>query len=884
VGLLARRRERLAVAVAAEITKASMAGNLPAGTSATIVNAQPTQGQPNNESGGPPSVPMPRPAETFGAVLSPGTPLLPAPLDRVDPATGRAAPRRWEAPVSWNLDLTTRRTPWQVLKALADQCDIIHRCIEIRCAEVTGLDWDFTLSDHAVSQIMADQNVGHAKAAALGRDKYGAEIDRLKEFFEQPAVGYTFAEWMGEILWNHYVFDAVAVYPECNLAGQVTSLMVVDGSTIKPLLDNRGMRPRSPAPAYQQILWGFPRGEWSETDPDMVDGEFQPTGQGRISDQLGYFVRNRRTWDPYGFSTVEECIPAATLYLGRQRWLVAEYSEGSTPETWMRSDLQAEGNNGPAALAAYERVLNDMLSGNTGERKRIKLLPAGFVPEQMKQIDERYKQEYDEFVIKQVGSKFGVAPTQLGIIPRTGLGGRGQQQGEQDQAETMSRTPTEEWLVDVLNQLCRRFLGSTRQITVTFNGGQSSADALNDAKTSQVKLSSGQTTLNDVAGELGRPLYDMPEADEPMIITATGPVFLRGTLDAQMNPPAPPAPIHVLPGDPKADPSPPDDSEPAGPSEDGTPSTAQKSAELAAWRRFTTKSPTRARPFEWHHHTADEIAHITKAADLPKGDGRPGPGGPLEQQLIDTYQPILAAALAELFDPERIAGYLITHPGSAAKAVSPDDLEAITGWLRHHTPRTARLLKAVKDLAGDSFVAGTKTGSDDLTGAGVNVPEAVAEVALIIEWGEWTPGVPEVAAKLAADGGAGWAQLLDRAEITIQGVTDAVMQRLAYAIAEAVDRGDSVQTLARTLGTILDDPAKALQVATTEINRAITDATLDTYRQAGVDGWNLLTAAGACPECLAIEAANPHPMSDQVDAPPVHPSCRCAVSPVVTLS
>ena len=52
------------------------------------------------------------------------------------------------------------------------------------------------------------------------------------------------------------------------------------------------------------------------------------------------------------------------------------------------------------------------------------------------------------------------------------------------------------------------------------------------AKAYQTSLSSAQMTLNDVRGELGLPLYDMPEADEPFILGAGGaPTFLKGQLE-----------------------------------------------------------------------------------------------------------------------------------------------------------------------------------------------------------------------------------------------------------------------------------------------------------------------------------------------------------------
>lgn len=870
------------------LVKSNMASRLPTGTSTTTPNTQPANANIDGlyQAGGMPGVPMPRMPQVFGSQLGPGQPLLPAPLDPVNPQTGRAGPRAWQAPVSWNLDLTTRRTPWQVLKALADQCDVVHRCIEIRVAEIIGLDWDFTLSDHAVSQIMSDDNVGHAQASKLGREQFGPEIDRLKSFFEAPMPGYTFSDWMVELLWNHYVYDAVAIWPECTLGGKVVGLMIVDGSTIKPLLDNRGLRPRPPAPAFQQILWGFPRGEYQESDPNSVDGEFAAVGAGRISDQLAYFVQNKRTWDPYGFSTVEECIPAATLYLGRQRWLQAEYSEGAMPTSWMKSD----GEFTPTQLGDYERVLNDMLSGNTSERKRIKLLNKGFEPVAMPQTDERYKPEYDETLIKQIGSKFGVMPTQLGVIPRTGLAGRGQQQGEQDQAETVSGKPTEEWVVDVINQLTRRFLGATREITFVLNGGESSSTAQVEALTDQIKSSSAQWTINDVRGKNGDPLFDIPEADTPFLMTPTGPVFLPGLLDKQLNPPTPPPspfghPAALPPGrgaggadTADEDPNTPD-VDPADPEASDT----QKAAEVKAYRRWAAKE--RAREFEWRYHTLDEAKHVVadvrKAAD-PKGDARPGPGGHREKTIADHWVPKLRRALKLGVDPAKVAADWIKLHGDITKEADPQRVAAeaeAKAWAAQMALDTGALRQLIQALHADGYVSGAQTATDQLVeNGGAVVTSDLTDATTGIDWDNWTPGDPATAA-LVDDGGL--AELLAKADITINGLTTTTLDRLTTALADNLQQGGTVQQLAAVVSGIVDDPDRAATIATTETNRAMTAGQMTVFRTNGIQGFDWLSSASACYLCQAETEDNPHGMGD--DTPPGHPNCRCAISPVLIM-
>ena len=518
--------------IAEEIEKA-LAGGTYAGSGASVASmpgyGPGSGGQGLLQTPGTPAVPLPRPGSDFGSQLGPAQPFLPAPLDPVEDS-GRAIPRKTQYQVAWNLQLTSdKATPWSVLRALAEQCDVIHRCIEIRTAEVVGLDWNFTVSNSAIVQIMNEHDVSHARAMGMARDEHKDEIDRLTAFFSSPYPhgDRLWSEWITELLWNHFVYDAVAIYPRYNLGGDVIGLEIIDGSTIKPLLDNRGDTPAPPAPAFQQILWGFPRGEYQASAHS--DGDFTTSAnEGSPKDALAYFVRARRTWSPYGYSTVEESIPAATLYLERQAWMRAEYLEGTMPKTFMKTDsLEFD----PVKLASMERVLNDTLSGQTNERHRIKMLPSGFEPLFPPDNAEKYREAYDEWLIKQIGSKFGVTPTQLGVIPRTGLGGKGQMEGESDQAETMSKRPLEQFLVEIVNSLARRFLGATGSVTFTLRAEGTTAQQAERAAANKDELFSGQKTLNAIQADLGQPLYEMPEADEPFIVAGSQVIFLKGLLD-----------------------------------------------------------------------------------------------------------------------------------------------------------------------------------------------------------------------------------------------------------------------------------------------------------------------------------------------------------------
>jgi len=401
------RDQKLAETVA-EAVKAGLAGS-PLGTSnynrATPSEPYSTIGGQGIVTGIGQAIPMDRPGVTpngggFGAMLGPAAPLLPAPIDVVLDETGRALPRKYEYAVAQNLVLTQTEVPYEVLTSMAEQVDVIRRAIDIRVGDLVKQDWSFTLSESAIAEIMQDKNVSHAKAARIGRDKYGDEINRLTAFWKNPytQTDRSWSEWLTEALNQVFIYDQLCIYPRYNLGKSLIGLDIINAPTIKLLLDNRGDIPAAPLPAYQQVLWGFPRGEF--TAAPESDGDFYntPGKYGEyLTDQMSVYVKNRRTYSPYGLSLVEQCVPAATLYLDRQAWMRAEYQFGSMPTTFMKTnsmELTLE------KLSAYERILNDRLTGSTAERHRIKVLPDGFDPVAMPSQDERYKSDYDEFIIK----------------------------------------------------------------------------------------------------------------------------------------------------------------------------------------------------------------------------------------------------------------------------------------------------------------------------------------------------------------------------------------------------------------------------------------------------------------------------------------------------
>jgi SPP1 gp7 family putative phage head morphogenesis protein len=472
---------------------------------------------------------------------------------------------------------------------------VTHNCIQLVQDGLCGREWSWGFSDSIIQQIMTeDGESNHARAMDLAQTKYGTELDRVKEFFERPDPrgNHSFSQWLSEMVWQSLVYDGVVIYPQYTLGGDLYALSPIDTSTIKILLDNQGFPPNPPAPAYQQILYGFPRGEFQAAD-GAVDGEYQ-------SDQLAYYIRRPRPESVYGYPPTEEVMTVATTYLQRQAWMRAEYTYGVTPRTYYKMDKDNPTGWTPEQQFGYEQAMNDRLSGQIQRRQQAFLLPPGLEPMWPPQLEQHYKSDYDNFLIIQMAAKFGVPASQVGVQAKAGLSGGKQMEGEEDQTEHFVFTSMINFYIDILNDLARRYLGIGREITATCQDpGGSEQDIVQQANADTQTVNNGRLTLNDWRAKNGLPLYAMPEADEPFIAGAQGPVFLKGTLAVQdantestLNPPEPPKQVFVGP-DGKPLPTAPDGSPvPPAANNGGTDGTTPAAASNADTGRESSDSGT----------------------------------------------------------------------------------------------------------------------------------------------------------------------------------------------------------------------------------------------------------------------------------------------------
>jgi hypothetical protein len=474
------------------------------------------------------NVALPRAPFSATVPFGPGNPIIPGAINPVNPATGRPEPRRYEYQVAQNINIVpTRLVPFSTLRAAGDSIDILRRCIEVTKSKMNGLDFDIVLGSDASEKIAAESGGDHVRAMAKAREKYTDEINRLREFWENPdkANGYTWQDWINIAIEDILVIDALAIYPQPTVGGDLYGFQILDGSTIKPLIDDRGMRPISPNAAFQQILYGFPRSEFSATEEDpKADGEF-------TSDQLAYMVRNRRSTTVYGFSPVERALPLADIYLRRQQWIRAEYTDGVMPELMFTTD-EDWGTN-PDLLLAYERILNDDLAGQTEQRKRARLLPKGLTPIVNEGYGEKFKDTLDDYLVTSICGHFGVQPAEIGFSPKSGLGGAGFSEGQAENGEALGIGPLANWISKQLTNLSYTYLGMPRELEFKLLTSER-RDTEENARKNEIEVRSGGKSINERRSELGLPLLDTPQADMPIMVAGSSVLLFSpdGIIDA----------------------------------------------------------------------------------------------------------------------------------------------------------------------------------------------------------------------------------------------------------------------------------------------------------------------------------------------------------------
>lgn len=229
--------------------------------------------------------------------------------------------------------------------------------------------------------------------AGAEEKQYKKELKFFKDFFSKPDGTSNFHEWIQQALIEQSQIDELYLYKHRNRGGKLLGLQVVDGSQMKPLLDDWGRLPTDDEGyAYQQYPWGIP-------------GALYRASQ---------IVHKRETpsiYTPYGRSRVERVLLITNTALRKQKLDLAHFTEGNIPAGILTPPEGSQWT--PDLIDAYEQSWNALLAGNLQQLARIKVTQPGFVYTPF--VQPSFDAVIDLYWLKIRASVYGVPPDEIGF-------------------------------------------------------------------------------------------------------------------------------------------------------------------------------------------------------------------------------------------------------------------------------------------------------------------------------------------------------------------------------------------------------------------------------------------------------------------------------------
>lgn len=332
-------------------------------------------------------------AKAFGGqvatIFSPGQP--------VAPVAHEARPRQFQYPVAVNMAQLPRRdypglTPFETLRYLAKKHPLAALCIRVRCEQIAMLPGAY------VAKRPSEQ-------ASLQ-----ADCDALNLWMDQPDRHQNRVAWLSQLIRDMLEIDAPTIYRRPSRGGGLYGLDIVDGATIKPILDIQGR-----TVAYQQVIYGLALSQYlgrpAGPDEDQIIGEYAPG-------EIWYQPYNVQTVSPYGRAPMEDMLEQASIYLQKQGYDLGHFTEGNIPGAIAVLDPAAGlGSLNVEQVSDFEDNFNAVLQGDVARGVKLKFVPFPMKVERLQELSTggQYESDWEERMVKMTCAFYGVTPSEIGF-------------------------------------------------------------------------------------------------------------------------------------------------------------------------------------------------------------------------------------------------------------------------------------------------------------------------------------------------------------------------------------------------------------------------------------------------------------------------------------
>lgn len=346
--------------------------------------------------------------------MSPGAPIQPVAPD--------AEPRRQQYQVGQNLSTQPRTnfaTSFDMLRFFSTQYPIAAICINTRIETLAGLDWQFHAKDK--------------KARKTG--KFKDQIDKATQFWQRPDGQNDWTSWLRMALRDRLEIDALTLYPRKTRGGDLHSVEIIDGSTIKVLIDNRGRVPDAPTPAYQQVLWGVPQSLWTR-------------------DQLLYRPQNVQSYSVYGRAEVETILIIVNTAMRKQIQDLLHFTDSNIP----RALISTPADWTPSQIEQFQTFWDEWLTGDQARKSKMILAPGTGAAGRLGVYEFASFSgdiSFDEWLMKLTCAALQTTPSEIGFTDDSNKATAGSQERVQARGGTQ---PLAKFVTGIVNEINRDYL------------------------------------------------------------------------------------------------------------------------------------------------------------------------------------------------------------------------------------------------------------------------------------------------------------------------------------------------------------------------------------------------------------------------------------------
>ena len=453
---------------------------------------------------------------TVNEDLGPGVPIMPVHPEK--------EPRLFDYSPGFNIAITPRTyedIQFPALRALSRSWDVAALCIQRNIDDLRQLRWE--IRPKAVPGM-------DREAVKSRKSRLEATRAEVEGFWMTPDQSKSWSSWVHAYFLEMYETDAACLYLETARDGSLYAVQLVDGSTIAPIVDERGRLPHPPEPAFRQIIRGMP---WTMYMQDLQ----LPPEERRLSFDRSHMVYEPfwgRNDSPYGHPPMEWVILTVQRALARQVLDFRLYNDGTTPFDFYKMPGEWTGSQIAEAQTAFDQLL-----AMPAQRAKLRLMPGG-TGSGLEHGFLEPKTDTEEFLLHVGCAAYNRSPMEMGFIRSSGgagLGGKGVAK-EQGAAANKGVRAAAFHLKAILDRITG--LHFSPELEIIFPELEDTEAAKERAEAEDIRLRNGSLGLDEA--RLDRDLDPIGPAGKPsnLIYQGTNPPILAVNALSSESPEPPP--------------------------------------------------------------------------------------------------------------------------------------------------------------------------------------------------------------------------------------------------------------------------------------------------------------------------------------------------------